>query len=132
MSFQPDYEHWLEVVLVALVGIGGWLWRLGRKEQAQEDRITRLEQWRTSFEGDMRDDIDRVESETETHFARIEDRLDNIEKKQHEQDVVLARIESNQENQRETLHEIKKDLRTIMGEARDGGSRIYDQPRREP
>lgn len=128
MSFQPDYEHWFEFTLVALVGIGGWLLRLGRKEQAQEDRIARLEQWRTAFADDMRGKIDRVEEEAESNFERIESRLDSIEEKQHEQDVVLARIESNQESQRETLHEIRQDLRTIKGEARPGGGRIYDPP----
>ena len=131
MSFQPDYEHWFEFTLVALVGIGGWLWRLGRKEQRQEDRIMRLEQWRDSFSDDMREDIGRVEGEAEAHFSTLEKRLHGIEKKQHEQDVILARIESNQESQRETLREIREDLRTIKGEAREGGGRIYDPPRRD-
>lgn len=128
---QPDdYGHWLEAVLATLVGIGGWLLRLGRKEQQQEDRITRLEQWRSSVTEEIATDIERVEDETEGNFVKVETRLDSIEKKQHEQDVVLARIESNQESQRETLHEIKQDLRIIKGEAREGGGRIYDPPRR--
>ena len=123
-----DYVHLLEIIIVALLGLGGWLWRLGRKEQSQEDRISLLEQWRDSFTDDVRKDIGRVEGESEAHFSRLEDRLDSIEKKQHEQDVVLARIESNQESQKETLHEIRKDLRAIKGEARPGGNRWNDPP----
>lgn len=39
-----DYGHWLEVIVGALVGLGGWLWRIGRKYQQHEDRISHLEQ----------------------------------------------------------------------------------------
>lgn len=122
MSVSPEYEHWLEAVLAALVGIGGWLWRLGRKEQAQEDRIARLEQWRAA-----------VTEEIKTDIGRMEDRLDRIENEQTKQAATLARIESNQEHQREYMHELKQDLRAMMGTAREGGNRAYDPPkRREP
>lgn len=120
MSFQPDYEHWFEVVLVALVGIGGWLWRLGRKEQQQEDRIARLEQWREAVTKEIKSDI-----------GRVEDRLDSIEREQTKQAATLSRIEANQEHQREHMRELREDLRLIMGERREGGSRSYDPKRRE-
>jgi uncharacterized protein HemX len=129
-----DYVHLLEIIIVALIGIGGWLWRLGRKEQAQEDRIAaqegrigQLESWKESVTNEVRGDIGRVEEEAESNFERMETRLNRIEKKQHEQDVMLARIESNQKSQHDTLQEIKQDLRIIKGEARDGGNRSYDR-----
>lgn len=43
---QPDdYTHWIEALGAALVALGGWVWRVGRKYQQQEDRIARMEQW---------------------------------------------------------------------------------------
>lgn len=118
---QPDdYGHWLEVVVAALVGIGGWLWRLGRKEQQQEDRIAWLEQWRAA-----------VTEEIKTDIGRMEDRLDRIESEQTKQAATLARIEGNQEHQREHMRELREDLRILMGERRDGGDRRYDPPRRQ-
>lgn len=126
----PDYEHWFEALLGGLVALGGWLWRLGRKEQQQEDRIARLEQWRVSFVGEVRADIGRVEAETGSHFVGTETRLNRIEQKQHGQDIVLSRIEANQESQKTTLHEIKEDLRSLKGEVRPGGNRFNDPPLR--
>ena len=41
---EPEsYTHWIEVIIAALVGIGGWLLRLGRREQQHEDRLQHVE-----------------------------------------------------------------------------------------
>lgn len=115
---QLDYVHLLEIIVVALIGIGGWLWRLGRKEQQQEDRISRLEQWRESVGDEVRGEIGRVEREAED----MSERLNRIEERQQEQDVVLARIEANQASQKEVLNDLKKDIRQLAGAARSGGN----------
>ena len=43
METPDEFAHWLEAGLAGLVALGAWVWRVGRKYQQHEDRLTRLE-----------------------------------------------------------------------------------------
>lgn len=92
----PDYEHWLEVLVTAIVALGCWLWRIGRKYQHQEDRIKTLED-NVRREGDKRTDRDK---EFYTRFEKID-------REQVEQNSKLDNINNN-------VVEIKQDIRELI------------------
>ena len=114
---QLDYEHWFEVLLAVLAALGAWLWRVGRLYQRHEDRVRRLEEWRSAHS-----------AEHNTESDRLERKIDELNNAQNDQNVALSRIESAQAYQQNIITDIRKDVRAFMGAARPGGNRSYDPP----
>lgn len=113
---QLDYEHWAEVLLAGLIGLGAWLWRVGRLYQHQDDRLRRVEEWK-----------DAHVTEHGEEESRLESKMDDLYEMQNTQNIALARIESNQDHQRAAIAELKKDLRSL-GAPMPGGRRYGDPP----
>lgn len=107
---HDDYGHWLEVIAGALVGLGGWLWRLGRREQEHEDRIKRLEDI-AAHEQEKRSERD----------ARMFARLEEMGRVQAEHGVRIAHIA-------ETCAETRQAVLDGIAARVPGGRRSYDPP----
>ena len=106
MSMTPEYEHWLEAGLAGLVALGAWVWRVGRKYQQHEDRLTRLE---------------AEAAEARRQMERLFSRLDEI-----------GREQARHGGQIDHIAESTAEIRGALFDGRlTGGRRWNDQPGRE-
>ncbi len=104
---QPDdYVHWLEVLGAAVVGLGAWLWRLARLDQAREDRIKGLEQWRNNRDAET---------------VQVRQALTDLQTGQAVQTAELRNI-------CRSLDELRDDQRNFIAGRVVGGGRWNDPP----
>lgn len=113
----PDYEHWFEVLLGALVALGAWLFRLGRRYQEQQSALKSMAETIRRLEADLAEEVRRRGDHNEEIFARLRD----IETAQAEH---KAQIRAVAECCRRIDHNVNQYLLNI----RPGGNRASDPP----
>lgn len=132
---QPDYIHWLEALFAALIGLGGWLWSVGRKYQSQKDAIEGLSERHARLAADLArhegrldraiDDLSgkiaEVEKARGESAAKIYARLNEISRDQAAQGAQITHI-------METCNRTQHALMAILSGRRVGGGRPYDPP----
>lgn len=121
-------QHWIEVLGACLIGLGGWLYALGRKYQSLKNDIENLQRDQTRLEArmdadmaDLRRQIAAVDEERGKSAAKIYTRLDEIGRNQAAQDAQITHIVA-------TCNRTNQMLMDLLAGRRAGGSRNYDLP----
>lgn len=131
----PEMQHWIEVLAAALIGLGGWLWGIGRRYQGLRDEmkslgredaklaqdIARLDGKLDSETAVLRQEIASVEKARSESSAKIYTRLDEISRDQAAQGAQIAHIA-------ETCNRTNQALMDMLAGRRAGGSRFSDPP----
>ena len=132
---EVNFQHWIEVLVAAMVGLGGWLYGIGRRYQSlreankylgQEDSrmagdIARLEARLNSEVVALRQEIAAVNAARSESATKIYQRLDEISREQAAQAAQIAHIA-------ETCNRTNQSLMDMLAGRRAGGNRYNDPP----
>lgn len=131
----PEMQHWIEILAAALIGLGGWLWGIGRRYQGLRDEMKSLDREDAKLAQDiarldgkldsetavLRQEIAAVERARSESSAKIYARLDEISRDQAAQGAQIAHIA-------ETCNRTNQALMDMLAGRRAGGSRFNDPP----
>lgn len=113
----PDYEHWFEVVLGALIALGAWLFRLGRKYQEQQGALKSLAETCARLEADLAEEVRKRGEHNDEIFARLR----AIERSQAEHGARIEAVAS-------CCERIDRNVNQYLLCIRPGGMRASDPP----
>lgn len=136
---MDDLKQWIEVLGAALIGLGGWLWGIGRRYQAMKNDLKNLEREDAKLAHDLgrlegkldseaailRQEIAVVEKARSESAAKIYERLDAIGRDQAAQGAQINHI-------MDTCNRTNQALMNMLAGRRAGGNRFYDQPEVQP
>ena len=108
-KINDEILRWKEGLGLLVAALLGVIWRLGRKWESSERRLSSLERWKDEHIEDV-DDI-------RAHLTR--------------QDIDLAAIKVAQHSNGQVLTDVQKTLRMLIGYRQPGGRRRYDGPAEE-
>ena len=108
-KINDEILRWKEGLGLLVAGLLGIIWRLGRKWESSERRLSSLERWK------------------ECHMGEVDDIRDHLTR----QDIDLAAIKSSQHANWQVLADVQKTLRLLIGYRQPGGRRRYDDPAEE-
>ena len=114
---QPDWQHWIEVLGAALVGLGAWLFRLGQKYQKHEGALKSISAEMQKLESDIEKEVAKRGARDAEMFMRLE----NLKVEQAKQGVEIVGIS-------EDCAEIKQDFKIFLADVLPGGRRRGDPP----
>lgn len=112
-KINDEILRWKEGLGLLAVALLGGIWRLGRKWESSERRLSSLETWRTCHTEEV--------AENKVVVDAIRDHL-NL------QDIELAVIKASQLSNGQVLADVQKTLRLLIGYRQPGGRRRYDEP----
>ena len=105
-KINDEILRWKEGLGFLVAALLGVIWRLGRKWESSERRLSSLERWK------------------ECHLGEVDDIRDHLTR----QDIDLAAIKSSQHANGQVLADVQKTLRLLIGYRQPGGRRRYDEP----
>lgn len=108
-----ELVRWKELLGGTIIAFLALIWRLGRKEQQREHRISDLECWR--------DEHVQYSQENKSTIEGISAHLG-------QQDVRMASISQQAANLQANLVDMREDIRALSGLRQPGGKRCYDPP----
>ena len=112
-KINEEILRWKEGLGLLAVALLGGIWRLGRKWESSERRLSSLETWRTCHTEEV--------AENKVVVDAIRDHL-NL------QDIDLAVIKASQLANGQVLTDVQKTLRLLISYRQPGGRRSYDAP----
>ena len=113
----PDYEHWFELLVGALVALGAWLFRLGRKYQEQQSALKSMAETIRRLEADLAEEVRRRGEHNDEIFARLR----AIETAQAGHKVQIEAVA-------ECCKRIDRNVNQYLLHLRPGGNRASDPP----
>ena len=105
-KINDEILRWKEGLGLLVAALLGFIWRLGRKWESSERRLSSLERWK------------------DEHIEEVDDIRDHLTR----QDIDLAAIKSSQLANGQVLADVQKTLRMLIGYRQPGGRRRYDGP----
>ena len=131
----PETQHWIEVLGAALVGLGGWLYGIGRRYEGMRKEMQSLEREDVRLSHDMgrlegrldsetamlRQEIAAVENSRSESASKLHTRLDEIGRAQAAQGAQITSIQT-------TCNRVQDTLDGLMAGRRAGGNRFSDPP----
>ena len=112
-KINEEILRWKEGLGLLVAALLGVIWRLGRKWESSERRLSSLETWRTCHTEEV--------AENKVVVDAIRDHL-NL------QDIDLAVIKASQLANGQVLTDVQKTLRLLISYRQPGGRRRYDEP----
>jgi hypothetical protein len=112
-KINEEILRWKEGLGLLVAALLGVIWRLGRKWESNERRLSSLETWRTCHTEEV--------AENKVVVDAIRDHL-NL------QDIDLAVIKASQLANGQVLTDVQKTLRLLISYRQPGGRRAYDEP----
>lgn len=136
---DADMQHWIEVLGAAMVGLGGWLWGVGRRYQSMRNDLKNLER----EDAKLAHDVGRLEGKLDSESAMLRQEIAAVEKARSESAAkIYARLDKIGQDQAaqgaqinhimDTCNRTNQALMHMLAGRRAGGSRIYDPPEDQP
>ena len=136
---DADMQHWIEVLGACLIGLGGWLWGVGRRYQSLRNDLKNLER----EDAKLAHDVGRLEGKLDSESAMLRQEIAAVEKARSESSAkIYARLDEISRDQAaqgaqithimDTCNRTNQALMHMLAGRRAGGARLYDPPEDQP
>lgn len=88
-----NYLPWIEILTGAQIALGAWIWRIARHIQAREDRLERIERWRSAHEQEyaaLRDTLTRLQQDNAVQTTELRNICRSLDELRADQRIVMS------------------------------------------